>query len=85
MVGCRATYNHKSKFVGRAKYEQSKIKNYCFDFNENIPVLNTTSCLGYVSKECKMFFTKLNKISEEMDKGNEVELDVEALLKKQGV
>lgn len=78
MVGCTAVYNPKSKFAIRRDIE-SRARNNSFDFNENIPLLNTTSNLGYISKKCGKFFDKLDKISEDMENGNRIELDVEAI------
>ncbi|MGL6298705.1 MAG: hypothetical protein ACRC1M_06000 [Methanobacteriaceae archaeon] len=39
----------------------------------------------YSKEECDSFFNKLDKISEDMDNGKKVEVDVDAVLKENGL
>jgi bifunctional DNA-binding transcriptional regulator/antitoxin component of YhaV-PrlF toxin-antitoxin module len=39
----------------------------------------------YTDEECDAFFNRLDEIKKEMDQGNKVEVDVEAVLKKEGI
>ncbi|KZX10598.1 hypothetical protein [Methanobrevibacter filiformis] len=57
MVGCTAIYNPNSKFLIK-RDDELKSKNNSFDFNKNVPLLNTTSNLGHISKKCGNFFNK---------------------------
>jgi len=39
----------------------------------------------YTEEECDSFFDRLDKISKEMDQGDKVKIDVESILKKEGI
>ena len=39
----------------------------------------------YTEEECDSFFNRLDEIEKEMDQGRKVKVDVEAILKKEGI
>ena len=39
----------------------------------------------YTEEECDSFFDRLDKINKEMEQGDKVKIDVESILKKEGI
>jgi bifunctional DNA-binding transcriptional regulator/antitoxin component of YhaV-PrlF toxin-antitoxin module len=55
-----------------------------WDINENNEAILKFK-RKYSKKECDSFFNKLDKINEEMDKGKKVEIDINGVLKENGL